>query len=146
MAQEREDTRMLGALLRIPFQAIVERIHEGLGAAGFPDLRPAHYVVFQHMRPDGVRLTDLAESAQITKQSMGYLIDYLERHGYIQRAPDPADGRAHLIRLTERGKAVEQTAREIILNVEAEWSALLGEQRMAQLHGTLRDLAAMLEQ
>ncbi len=145
MARDPKDRRMLGALLRIPFQAIVARIQEGLAVAGYTDLRPAHFVVFQHMRPEGVRLTELAEAAQITKQSMGYLVDYLEREGYTERVPDPTDGRARVIRLTERGKDVERTAREIIRNIEAEWSDRLGEQRMGQLRETLRDLAAMLE-
>jgi DNA-binding MarR family transcriptional regulator len=59
--------------------------------------------------------------------------------------PDPTDGRARLIRLTDRGKDVERTARQIIRNIEAEWSDRLGDERMAQLRETLRDLAAMLE-
>lgn len=146
MERAPEDVRMLGALLRIPFQAIVARIHEGLAVAGYTDLRPAHFVVFQQMRPEGVRLTELAESAQITKQSMGYIVDYLEEQGYVERVPDPADGRARIIRLTERGKSVERTAREIIQDVEAEWSRHLGERRMRQLHQTLSDLVAILEQ
>ncbi|CCF82840.1 MarR family winged helix-turn-helix transcriptional regulator [Nitrolancea hollandica] len=145
VARDPEDRRMLGALLRIPFQAIVARIQEGLVMAGYTDLRPAHFVVFQHMRPEGVRLTELAEAAQITKQSMGYLVDYLEREGYTERMPDPTDGRARVIRLTERGKDVERTAREILRNIEVEWSDRLGEERMGQLRETLRDLAAMLE-
>jgi DNA-binding MarR family transcriptional regulator len=59
--------------------------------------------------------------------------------------PDPTDGRARLIRLTDRGKDVERTARQIIRNIEAEWSDRLGDERMAQLRETLRELAAMLE-
>ncbi len=145
MAGDPEE-RLLGALLRIPFQAIVSRIHTGLIAAGYTDLRPAHFVVFQQMRPEGVRLTELAEAAQITKQSMGYLVDYLEKQGYVERVPDPVDGRARIIRLTERGKDVERTARAIIRDVEAEWSRHVGEQEMRQLCQTLRKLVAVLEQ
>ncbi len=141
-----EDQRMLGALLRIPFQAIVARIHEGLIATGYVDLRPAHFVVFQQMRPEGVRLTELAERAQITKQSMGSLVDYLEERGYVERVPDPADRRAKIVRLTERGKDVERAAREILRGIEADWGRQLGELRLQQLRDTLRDLVDILGQ
>ncbi len=144
MSGEPEDQRMLGALLRIPFQAIVARIHEGLIAAGYADLRPAHFVVFQQMRPEGVRLTELAEWAQITKQSMGFLVDYLEKQGYVERVPDPADKRAKIIRLTERGKDVERAARAILRGIEADWGRRLGEGRLQQLRDTLRDLVDIL--
>lgn len=144
MSGDPEDRRMLGALLRIPFQAIVARIHEGLVVAGYPDLRPAHLVVFQQMRPEGVRLTELAESAQITKQSMGYIVDHLEEQGYVERVPDPADRRAKIIRLTERGKDVERAAREILRGIEAEWGRHLGKERLRQLRETLTDLVLML--
>ncbi|HWP29876.1 MAG TPA: MarR family transcriptional regulator [Chloroflexota bacterium] len=144
MSGEPEDQRMLGALLRIPFQAIVARIHEGLIAAGYADLRPAHFVVFQQMRPEGARLTELAEWAQITKQSMGFLVDYLEKQGYVERVPDPADKRAKIIRLTERGKDVERAARAILRGIEADWGRRLGEGRLQQLRDTLRDLVDIL--
>ncbi len=144
MSGDAEDQRMLGALLRIPFQAIVARIHEGLIATGYADLRPAHFVVFQQMRPEGVRLTELAERAQITKQSMGFLVDYLEEQGYVERVPDPMDKRAKIIRLTERGKDVERAAREILRGIEADWGRQLGEGRLQQLRDTLRDLVEIL--
>lgn len=144
MSGDPQDQRMLGALLRIPLQAIVARIHEGLVRAGYPDLRPAHFAVFQQMRPEGVRLTELAGWAQITKQSMGYIVDYLEERGYVERVPDPADRRAKIIRLTERGKDVEAAAREILRGIEADWGRQLGEGRLQQLRDTLRDLADIL--
>ncbi len=136
-----EDRRMIGALLRIPFQAIVARIHGDLVRAGFDDLRPAHFVVFQQMDPGGVRLTELAERGQMTKQSMGYLVDFLEKHGYVERAADPADGRARLVRLTARGAEVERISRDVVRRIESEWSRLLGGERFDQLQGSLRELS-----
>lgn len=138
--------RMIGALLRIPFQAAVSRIHEELTAAGYDDLSPAQLSVFQHMRPEGVRLTELAESAQITKQSMGYLVTYLEEHGYLERVPDPEDGRAKIVRLTERGRDVEAVARKILANLEAEWAQHLGQARMDELRCLLIDLVAYINE
>ena len=81
------------------------RIAEGLAEAGFDDVRPAHTTVFQHIKAEGSRLSELAERAQITKQSMGYLVDYLEEHRYVERRADPSDRRASLIFLTEWGWA-----------------------------------------
>ncbi len=89
MTQNQKDQRMLGAMFRIPFQAIVALIDEGLRARGFTDLRPAHFVIFQHIRPEGSRITELAEQAQITKQSTGSLVDHMVACGYVDRLPDP---------------------------------------------------------
>ena len=130
----------IGVLLREPFQEVVRRVSAGLAEAGFDDLRPAHTAVFQHIEAGGSRLTDLAERAQITKQSMGYLVDDLERHGYLERRPDSTDRRATLICLTERGWDQIRAALAIIASIEAEWTAELGERRMQQLRDALQTL------
>lgn len=145
MSADPTDRRMLGALLRIPFQAIVIRLHHDLSAAGFGELRPAHYVVFQLIRPEGSRLTELADEAQITKQSMGYLVDYLEERGYVERVADPEDGRAKLVRLTPRGWEVDRAARAIVAQIEAEWAGRLGAERLEELRRTLKDLIDRLD-
>jgi DNA-binding MarR family transcriptional regulator len=85
---------MIGALLRIPREAALRQTLDGLAASGYDDIRPAHFTVFQHMPPEGIRLTTLADAALMTKQSMGYLVDELEGRGYVERAADPADRRA----------------------------------------------------
>lgn len=132
----------IGILLRGPLQEIVRRIADGLEKAGFDDIRPAHTAVFQHIKADGSRLSELAENAQMTKQSMGYLIDYLEEHGYVERQPDPTDRRASLILLTERGWAEVREALKIIAAIEQEWGRRLGERRLEQLRELLSDLPA----
>jgi DNA-binding MarR family transcriptional regulator len=136
----RDEQPNVGILLREPFQEIVRRVSAGLTAAGFDDLRPAHTAVFQHIEADGSRLTDLAERAQITKQSMGYLVDDLEQLGYLERRPDSTDRRATLIRLTERGWNQVRTALAIIAAIEAEWADRLGQDRMRQLREALIEL------
>ena len=145
MAQNQIDQRMLGAMLRIPFQAIVARIDEGLRARGFTDLRPAHFVIFQHIHGEGSRITQLAEQAQITKQSIGSLVDHMVACGYVERVPDPDDGRAKIVRLTDRGWELNNAAREILSNIEQEWAEYLGYERMAQLKQILKDLIVMIE-
>src|SRR5581483_8051158 len=127
----------IGILLRVPFQEIVAQVSAGLAEAGFDDLRPAHTTVFQHISAKGSRLTDLAERAQITKQSMGYLVDYLEQRGYIERRADPSDRRATLIFLTERGWGQVRAALSIIAELEAEWTDRLGKRRLEELRRAL---------
>jgi DNA-binding MarR family transcriptional regulator len=137
--------RMLGALLRIPFQAITARIAADLAAAGFTDLRPAYLAVFQHLDAEGSRLTDLAHRAQVTKQSMGALVDRLERWGYVERIPDPRDGRARIVRRTARGWTVERTARASIRALEDEWTQRVGAERMRLCRAVLEEIVAVLD-
>lgn len=137
---------MLGALLRIPFQAINERIARELEMAGYGDLRPAHFAVFQHLPADGARQTEIAERAQMTKQSMGALVEYLVSRGYLERSLDPDDGRARIIRRTDRGWDVDRIARASIGQLEDEWEQELGHERLREGVRFLRDLTALLEQ
>lgn len=139
------DERLIGALLRIPFQATVARVREHLSRAGFTDLTMAHFQVFQHLPPRGARITALAAQAQMTKQSMGVLVEHLEQRGYLERRPDPRDKRASLINLTARGRALVEVARAAILELEQEWELQLGTDRMHQLRSTLRVLVSLIE-
>src|SRR5437763_15304004 len=117
----RDERPNIGILVRALYQQVVDRVSAGMADAGFEDIRPAHTAVFQHIEADGSRLTDLAERAQITKQSMGYLVDYLERQGYLERRADPSDRRAAVICLTERGWEQVRAALAIIAGLEQEW-------------------------
>jgi DNA-binding MarR family transcriptional regulator len=140
--ETRSDRPNVGILLRVPFQEVVSRVAAGLAEAGFDDVRPAHTAVFQHIKAEGSRLSDLAERAQLTKQSMGYLVDSLEEHGYVERKPDPTDRRASLICLTERGWDEIREALRIIAALEQEWADRLGTARMEELRGLLAELGA----
>lgn len=143
--ETRHERPNIGILLRGPFQELVRRITDGLAEAGFDDIRPAHTAVFQHIKAEGSRLTDLAERAQLTKQSMGYLVDYLEERGYVERRPDPTDRRASLIFLTERGWDEIRAALRIIAAIEQDWADRLGKRRMKQLRGLLTELGRTAE-
>jgi DNA-binding MarR family transcriptional regulator len=138
--ESRDERPNIGILLRGPFQEIVKRIAGGLAEAGFDDIRPAHTAVFQHIKAEGSRLSELAERAQMTKQSMGYLVDYLEQQGYVERRADPTDRRASLIFLTDRGWAEVREALSIIAGIEQEWARQLGKRRMEQLRELLIEL------
>lgn len=132
-----EERQTLGALLRLPYQAMQDRVYSQLAYSGFPEIRPAHSVVFRYILPGGSRSIDLAERAHITKQSMGYLIDYLVEHGYVEVGPDPDDGRAKRVRLTPKGLECQQTALRLSQEVEAELAARIGQDEFAELRRLL---------
>jgi DNA-binding MarR family transcriptional regulator len=120
-----------------------KRVLDAVVAAGYDDITLAQARVFQRIGPDGTRLGELAEQAQVTKQTAGFLVDQLERAGYVERTPDPADARARLVRVAERGRAAGAVAAAVVAEVEDEWAAHLGARRMTQLRealGMLREI------
>jgi DNA-binding MarR family transcriptional regulator len=128
---------LIGALLRVPAQAIQRRIIKELNAAGFGELRVPHMAVLQYPGPDGVRPGVLAERAGMSKQAMNQLLRSLEGLGYIVRSDAPDEGRARIIRLTKRGRAAYSRISDILRDIEREWSAELGPERFAQLKEVL---------
>ena len=101
--------------------------------------------MFQHLAFAGSRVTDLSERAEITKQSMSALVDHLVVGGYLERSVDPEDGRAKIIRRTERGMLLEQNARASIVALKEEWASALGAERLAECLAFLLDLAELLD-
>ena len=116
----------LGLLCFFPYRALENRVLAALAAAGFDDITLAQSRVAARIGESGTRLTELAEQAQVTKQTAGFLVDQLERGGYVHRVPDPTDGRARLVCFAERGRAAVAVARRVEAEVEAEWTAHLG--------------------
>lgn len=144
--KERSENRVLfSQLLRTPYEAMLTRLHAGLAAAGFADSYPSWGSnVFFCLREGGLRLTDLAEQAHTTKQAMSYTVNRLEDAGYVERVPDPADGRAKVIRLTQRGWELRRVADEIIAGMEKECVGRLGEQKMRQFEELMKDVSHVL--
>jgi DNA-binding MarR family transcriptional regulator len=131
---------LIAALLHFAVDELERQTAARRQAAGFGDIRAAHMPVLGLLRPEGDRVVDLAERAQTTKQAMGYLVAYLEEHGYLERVPDPSDGRAQIVRRTERGWEYNRTARRLVEEVQREWAEQLGQEKMEQLLSLLRDL------
>jgi DNA-binding MarR family transcriptional regulator len=134
----------LGVLLREPFRLGNELLHRRLAERGHPDVRPPHGNVFQFLDDEGTRVSALAQRAQITKQSMAELVAHLERHGYVERVPDPADRRAKLVRATPRGQEVYAVARQVVAEIERDWTRRLGRDKVRQLRALLEELNAIL--
>jgi DNA-binding MarR family transcriptional regulator len=104
-----------------------------MAANGFPEIRPSHSVVFRHIAPAGSRLTELAGTAGLTKQSMAYLVGHLEQHGYVKITTDPADGRARRVQLTRRGNAFVATLLKASLRLENEAGKIMGSAKLQNL-------------
>lgn len=134
----------LAILLREPFRAGTEVLHRRFAERGHPEIRPPHGNVMQFLDDAGTRVSVLAERAQITKQSMAELVVHLERLGYVERVPDPSDRRAKLVRATPRGKELYAIARDVVAEIEADWTKRLGKTKMRQLRALLEELNAGL--
>lgn len=131
---------LIGALLRMPWDAVQRRMLERLHERGFDDLEAAHLNVFQYPGPQGARPTELAARLRISKQALNYLLGELERLGYLERRPDADDLRSKRVALTERGISAIGVIREAVGEVESAWARELGPERFAQLRNLLLEL------
>jgi DNA-binding MarR family transcriptional regulator len=131
---------MIGALLRLPWEAVQRHMLERLHDHGFDDLDAAHVHVFQYPGPQGARPSQLAARLRMSKQALNYLLGELERLGYLERRPDPEDLRSKRVALTPRGTAVITVIRDAVAEMEADWAQQLGPDRFADLRALLVEL------
>jgi DNA-binding MarR family transcriptional regulator len=131
----------LPALMELAVDAMWVDFRAALAEVGLTDIRAAHGCVFRFLHGDGMRLTELASLAGLTKQSVGEIVDDLTALGYLERYPDPTDKRAKLIRLTAKGKAAQATGFSLFAKLESEWSEAFGEADIALLRALLERVA-----
>jgi DNA-binding MarR family transcriptional regulator len=132
----------LTGLLEVALESMLAEFRAELEDSEFSDIRPTHGCVFRFVKDDGMRLTRLAELASITKQSAGEIVDDLVERGYAKRVPDPADRRAKLICLTERGEDAQARGFGLFAEVEERWIQRYGHEKIDALRGTLEEIAA----
>jgi DNA-binding MarR family transcriptional regulator len=116
--------------------------HARLQEAGHGAIRQGHGCVFRFIHEGGSRLTDLAESSGLSKQAVGEVVDDLQELGYVERAQDPQDRRAKMIKLTKRGADAQRTALEIFADIEHQWTERYGAERVATMRQLLEEIAA----
>ena len=135
----------LSRLLREFSRDFERRIWRALQARGYPDIRPAHNAVFANLGLGAVRVTELAERAQVTQQAMGKMLKELERLGYITRAVDSGDKRAREIKLTERGVQLAADTQQVVAQVRNHYEEKIGHRELQQLESQLRLAVKKLE-
>jgi DNA-binding MarR family transcriptional regulator len=133
------------SLFRKPYRSYVEWLYERLAATDFPEIRMTHNAVFRLIERKGSRVTDLAEHASMTKQSMAYLVEDLVTSGYVMTMSDPTDGRAKLVVLTKKGSNLMTAARRLGHAYERHIATLLGTEKAYELRNLLETLNDALE-
>ncbi len=139
-----EPNRYIGATIRVVWQWVRDQIYAGVVAGGYEDLNAAHVGLWRYPGLDGLRPSELADRIGITKQSVNDLLGHLERQGYLQRVPDPSDGRARVIRLTSRGRRLEQTIYSQAQAAQMRIAEILGPRRFNHFHSSLELLTELL--
>ena len=134
----------LAMLMRTGHHRVMEYVQARLERMGFDDIRPAHMAIFQNLGPEGARIGELAERARLTNQSVGYLVDYLEEHGYVERRPDLRNRRATLVCFTQRGWDEADACARILDQLDEELNSRLGADKLQQLQGLLTEVANLL--
>ena len=142
MSSTKEYLPAIGALLRLAWQGVRERIYEGVLQSGYTDLSRAHVLLFRWPVIDGLRPSELAAHNQLSRQTINDLLRDLEKLGYLERTLDPTDGRARIVRLTERGWNLTQVISDMSFATESEWAQLIGERRYGEFRSTLCELVA----
>ncbi|MGX5656428.1 MarR family winged helix-turn-helix transcriptional regulator [Geodermatophilus nigrescens] len=132
-----------GPLVVVLLEHAIHRIRAELYALSdesFPGLRTRHYRLLSMVPPGGERLSRMATTSGLTKQALAQALQPLEDGGYVEVVPDPTDGRARLVRLTGRGRQVNDTVRAHLAAIEREWAGRVGEERYAVARAVLADL------
>jgi DNA-binding MarR family transcriptional regulator len=136
--------RPLPALLQEVKMGAVRKLHARLAELGHPNVREGYGCVFGFIDiENGSRLTELAERSGFTKQAVGEAVTELEKEGYVERLPDPTDGRAKIIKLTDWGVDAVVKGRRVFAEIEAEWADQLGSDLLATLREAVTKIAAL---
>jgi DNA-binding MarR family transcriptional regulator len=141
------DVHIARLLLRA-VRAVQSTYIERLQQRGHPGLRTGHIPVLAGLNPEsaesresaGIRITDLANRAGMTRQMMGRLVRELEALGYLSTATHPDDQRAVVVTMTERGHAIRTEATAVIAELEADYAVMLNDPDLASLKGALQSI------
>ena len=134
------DPPYVGALLRLCWQRVRAHMHEAIRANGFTDLQEAHFAVFSHPLPHGVRPSELARQLRMSRQATNYLVGQMEGLGYFERRIGP-NGDRRLVYLTERGSRVADVIYASLRELQAQWADEVGQDHFEAFMEVLRLLS-----
>lgn len=125
-----DDGRDLPVLVLQAAAQVVDHVQRAVEARGFADVRPAHGFAFARISAGDATVMEVAAHLGVTKQAASQLVQHLVTRGYVAREPDPRDGRARLLRLTERGLACTQAADQAARDLAQSWQQQVGSEAM----------------
>jgi DNA-binding MarR family transcriptional regulator len=106
----------------------------------FPELRGSHRRILQMIPGEGIRITDLAAMAQMTKQALGEFADGLEQSGFVRSQRDDADRRVRRLFRTDLGDEAADATQRAFASVEARWRQEIGPEPYDTMKQVLRQL------
>jgi DNA-binding MarR family transcriptional regulator len=139
-----EQRDFIGRLIRDAFTRLMEGVQADV-ADEQPQSTPAQSQVLALIDAAGTRPAELARRAGVTRQSMAETLALLAANGLVDLRPDPGDGRAKLVVVTDAGWMSMRRGLAAALAVHRHWEELLGEAKMARLMKLLRELLDKLE-
>ena len=116
-----------GALAKQFAEAYERAAQRAIEAHGLLAMTPSLTALMTSLDAEGTRISTLAQRAGLTKQGMGQIVKEAEDAEIVCRIPDPDDGRATLILITDRGRALLSSWAAITRDLDARAEALLGE-------------------
>jgi DNA-binding MarR family transcriptional regulator len=131
----------LGFLLAKASQRWNELLQEAFAREGFPEVRASYgSVLLPLFEEDGLRIGEVASRARLSKQTMTTMVRLAERDGLVERRPDPDDGRATRVHLTNRGQRFKPVAERVLAGLDEMAREALGDRRVS---AAARALAAL---
>jgi DNA-binding MarR family transcriptional regulator len=127
----------LARLLALAFGALIEDLHARLAERGWHGIRPAYGYVLVSAQASPCRVSDVARVLGVTKQAASQVVDAMAAEGYVRRDADPADARARVVALTERGRRLLAVVEDVYRELEGEWAAQIGADGVARMRADL---------
>lgn len=141
MTSDAQPPSDLGILVLVAYQGFVRQLHADMAEKGFDDLGRSDGVMMRVLNNGGRKVSELAGLLDITPQGTAQIVEDMERRGYVVRRPDPADARARLVELSDRGRAAIVAARRFHRRFEARMVRRHGEKVIEDFRAVLGDMA-----
>jgi DNA-binding MarR family transcriptional regulator len=138
--REHRETVLLRLLIRAS-QVETNELINRLQKAGHGSVQSSYIGLLANVDTEGTRVVTIARRTGNTRQAVSQLVKAIEAAGYLERAPDPEDGRAVLVRHTSAGRAILADALEAMGTIEAGYEEIIGPRRMRALKKALADIA-----
>jgi DNA-binding MarR family transcriptional regulator len=131
----------LNTLLARASNAFTSEYEQRLALAGYGDISFAAATnVLRLLGEDVVQVGVLVAKSGVTKQAISQQLSHLTAHGYVRLEPDPADSRAKLVRLTDKGRRCQDVAGPLHETVERDWRRRFGRDEIGHLRISLEHI------